>query len=66
MLETKIAPFYQARAKYLVDLLFDASLFKEGVTRDHMQSIEDMIAFEYQASADSAKRLVEILSRIKK
>jgi hypothetical protein len=41
-------------------------LFKEGVTRDDMQAVENLIAFEYQSSADSAKRLVEILSRIKK
>lgn len=60
---TKIEPYYQARAKHLVDLLFDSGLFNENVTRDKMQAVEDLVAFEYQSSADTAKRLAEFFAK---
>lgn len=56
---TKIEPYYQARAKFLVDSLFDNKLFRDDVTRDKMQAVEDLIAFEYQSSADTAQRLAD-------
>lgn len=62
----KIETYYQERAKKLVDMLFDGKLFNEKVTRDHMQSVEDLIAFEYQSNADSTKRCLEIMAKIKK
>lgn len=65
MTETKIEPHYQQRAKHLVDLLFDKGLFKESVSRDDMQAVEDLIAFEYQSSADSVERAVKLLQKIK-
>lgn len=66
MTETKIEPHYQARAKHIVDMLFDKGLFADGVSRDDMKALEDLIAFEYQSSADSTKRLIEILAKVKK
>ncbi len=65
MSEKPIEKYYQVRAKHLVDLLFDKRLFADGVSRDHMQSVEDLIAFEYQSSADSEKRVAEFLTKIK-
>jgi len=63
MKETKIEPYNQAKAKHLVDLLFDKGLFADGVSRDDMQSVEDLIAFEYQVNADSAKRCAEFFAK---
>lgn len=62
----QIEKYYQARAKFLVDMLFDKGLFIEGVSRDDMQAVEDLIAFEYQSSANSIKRSTEFLAKIKR
>jgi len=61
-----IAQYYQLRARELVDTLFDNKLFDERLTRDNLQSIEDLIAYEYQSFADSNRRTLEILSKLKK
>ncbi len=55
----KVETHYQARAKHLVDTIFDAGLFNDNITRDKMQAVEDLIAFEYQSSADTSKRLAD-------
>lgn len=60
---TKPEKYYQVRAKTLVDSLFDNGFFKEGITRDKMQAVEDLVAFEYQSSADTAKRLAEFFAK---
>lgn len=58
-----IEKYHQVRAKHLIDTLFDKGLFAEGVSRDDMQSVENLIAFEYQSNADSAKKIAEFLVR---
>lgn len=65
-LKMQIEKYYQVRAKYLVDMLFDKGLFADGVSRDNMQAVEDLIAFEYQSSATSAKRCAEFMSKLNK
>lgn len=60
-----IEKYYQARAKNLVDTLFEKGLFNDSLSRDDMRAVENLIAFEYQSSADSVKRTSEFLANIK-
>lgn len=63
MEETKIEMYYQNEAKQLVDTLFDGGLFKEGVTRDNMKGIEDLIAYILQSNAQSARKTADFMAR---
>lgn len=47
--EKKINPKFKSDAKFIVDALFDAKLFSEKLTRDHFNSIEDIIASNMQS-----------------
>lgn len=62
----KIQKHHKERAKHLVDLLFNKGLFAEDVSRDDMQAVEDLIAFEYQSNETSVKRCLDFLQKIKK
>jgi len=44
-------------AKSIVDLLFDSKLFKDDLTRDNMNSIEDCIQFMMQSRFESYKKI---------
>lgn len=65
MSEEKIAPFYQAQAKDFVDNLFDKGYFREDVSRDGMQDVEDLLAFHIQLTAESAARTAVLVKRVK-
>lgn len=56
--------YYQMRAKELVDTLFDAKLFREDLTRDDMQSVEDLIAFNFETYAKTAESTAVLLYKI--
>lgn len=44
---------------------FDKGLFTD-MYQDDVQAVEDLVAFEYQSSATSAKRCAELLGKLKK
>lgn len=52
----KIEPIYKARAKELVDLLYDKKFINPEITRDSMIDIEDFVAFMYQSQCESAAK----------
>jgi len=62
----KIELFYQRRAKDMTDWLFDQKVFNPEFTRDNLLSIENYLAFEFQSTANSAKRCVELVHQLKK
>lgn len=66
MTDDKIDQYYQNQAKELVDLMFDAKLFRDGVTRDAMAAIESYAAFFFQSNACSVKRSVQFLAKMEK
>lgn len=66
MEEEKIEPFYQSEAKNIVDNLFDNKLFRDGVTRDHIKCIEDLIAYYFQSHARMVIKSTELKMRYKK
>ena len=61
-----IEPYYQNRAKEVVDMLFNGKLFKDKITRDNLNAIEDLIAYLFQSDAKSARKCAEIMLRMPK
>lgn len=63
MSEKKVEPYYQKRAESIVDMLFDAKLFSDVLTRKDLQAVEDYIASEFHSGIDSVVRLKAIIDR---
>lgn len=58
--------YFKNDAKQLVDMLFDNKLFKDGLTRDDLTGIEDLLSYTMQSKFDSHMRAKELFDRIKK
>ena len=65
MEEEKIDPYYQNQAKGIIDMLFDAKLFHEKVSRDDMNAVEDLIAYYFKTFVDTANRMAELTTKWK-
>lgn len=63
--DKEIEPYYQKRAESIVDMLFDAKLFNDNLTRRDLQAVEDYMACEFQSGIDGAVRLEKIIGRHK-
>lgn len=63
MKDEKIEQFYQIRAKEIIDLLFDKNYFREDVSRDDMQGIEDFLAWSFKTQCESAVKCAELSKR---
>lgn len=59
----KIEPFYQLRAKEVVDVIFDKHYFKDSVTRDDMQKVEDFLAWNMQYQCQSAVQCALLINK---
>jgi hypothetical protein len=57
--------YFKDDAKQLVDQLFDAKMFKESISRDDMNAIEDLIEFLLQSRFDSYIKIEKINERLK-
>jgi hypothetical protein len=64
-MDEKIEPFYQIRAKEIVDMLFDKGYFKEDVSRDGMNDVESFLAWSFQVQCESAKRIALLIKQTK-
>lgn len=64
--EEKVKPEYKSRAKFFVDSLFDNGLLNKDLSRDGLNALEEIVAYEYQSSADSNQRLLEFTSKMEK
>lgn len=53
--------YFQKDAKEVVDMLFDANVFKEKFTREDLAPVDDLIEFLLQSKFDSYKRGQELL-----
>ena len=56
---------FKQDAKQIVDLAFDTKLFKDEVTRDNMNSFEDLIGFLLKSRYESYKRAEALFASIK-
>jgi len=61
----KIDKHCQGRAKDLVDCIFDKNYFREDVTREDMQGVEDFLAFMLQSSVETAIRCHDLCKKMK-
>lgn len=61
----EIEPFYQMRAKEIIDSMYDNKVFSEKMTRDDMQGYEDLIAFLFQSNAKSVRKSTELAQKLK-
>jgi hypothetical protein len=61
----EVEEFYQSRAKEFVDELFDKGYFREDVSRDGINDVENLLAFLFQQYCESAKRCALLVKRVK-
>lgn len=52
-------------AKTIVDLAFESKLFKDSVTRDHMNTFEGLIEYMLSSRFESYKKLEKLSESIK-
>ena len=62
----KIEAFYQINGKEIVDALFDKGYFREDVSRDSMQDVEDFLAWYIKIQCKSAVKMAELNKRFRK
>ena len=56
---------FKQDAKQIVDLAFDNKLFKDEVTRDDMNTFEELINFLLASRYESYKRTESLLEKLK-
>ena len=59
-------PIFAKDAKTIVDLLFDAKLFKDSVTRDDMLEVESLVCYLMDSRYKGQKSAEALMERIKK
>jgi hypothetical protein len=57
---------FKEDAKQIVDLCFDTNIFKESLTRDDMNAIQDYIESSLQSRLDSYKKIDSLMKKINK
>jgi len=58
--------YFKVDAKQLVDMLFDTKMFREDVTRDDLNAVEEFIGFTLQSKFDLHMRVSKLAERIDK
>ena len=56
--------YFKTDGKQIADMLFDAKYFKDSVTRDDMNAVEELIVFLLQSKFETYKRTTKLLERI--
>lgn len=57
-------PIFRTDAKRITDLLFDAKLFKEDITRDQMIEVETLICYLMDSRYKGQKRTEELMEKL--
>ena len=55
--EPKIGKYYQNEAKHIVDMLFETEVFHEKITRDSLQTLQDLLAYYFVSYAKTASKM---------
>ena len=63
--EPEIEPYYQNQAKDFVDTLFNNGYFDRDVKRKDMRDVENLLAYLLQSGAESARKVAEILRKVR-
>lgn len=61
----EIEKYYQLRGQEIVDMLFDKGYIAEGVTRQDLRAVEDLIAYLIQSNVKSGVRSQQLVSKLK-
>jgi len=56
---------FKQDAKSIVDMLFDAKLFKDILTRDDFNGVEDFIAYLMESNFNSYQRITKLMEKVK-
>lgn len=56
---------FNSDAKSIVDTLFDAKLFKETITRDQMNGVEDLIKYMMESRVSSHLKAMELYEQVR-
>jgi hypothetical protein len=57
-------PRFKRDAKLLVDMLFEKDLFRERISRDDMNALEDFIYLSLNGTYESEKRITALMKKI--
>lgn len=63
-MESKTQQIFKQDAKSIVDAMYNGKLFKDNITRDDMNAVQEYIEFAMQSRYDSYKRIESILGKI--
>lgn len=56
---------FKQDAKQIVDLMFDHKLFKDQITRDDMNNLQDTIEYMLSSRFETYQRVKELMQKIK-
>ena len=57
---------FKQDAKQMVDMMFESNLFHDNVTRDNMNTFEELIGFLLESKFDGYRRLEKLNESVKK
>lgn len=63
MEDKTIEPFYQKRAKEVVDAFYDKRFLADDLSRSDLQSVENVLAHYFQSLCESAVTMAELCKR---
>ena len=63
--EKKTEPYYKARAKETVDMLYDKGFLSDDLARESIDWLEDYVEFLLQSLCESAVRASELIKKVR-
>lgn len=56
--------YFKTDAKQIVDMLFDTKVFKDDMTRDDFNNLEDFVGYLLQSKFDSYVKVTKLMDSI--
>ena len=61
--EKKVEPYYKARAKETVDMLYDKGFLSDDLARESIDWLENYIGFLFQALCETSVRASQLIKK---
>jgi len=61
--EKKIEPYYKARAKETVDMLYDKGFLSDDLAREAIDWLENYVGFLFQALCETSVRTSQLVKK---
>ncbi len=58
--------YFKTDAKAIVDMLFDTKVFKEDLTRDNLNHLEEFVGYLLQSKFDSYVKVTKLMESVNK